>query len=214
MSNIRDSGGRIVTINGQAFMQRLHWRSALREASFRGAPFHVEQQARAGGRRLVVHEYPKMDDGSPYTEDMGRLARRYQITGYVIQKQSARMIPRGSAFSVDYDEARDRLIKALEAFGPGTLVDPYNNRVGPMIFCCERYSEVEQKDRGGYAQFDMSFVEAGLSTFPFTGLDTQAQVTQASDNSTNAAANQLNIQQMDATSGVPFTQLTFPQIGG
>ena len=35
------------------------WRDNLVPASFRGAVFHVEASSRAGGRRTVVHEYPK-----------------------------------------------------------------------------------------------------------------------------------------------------------
>jgi hypothetical protein len=34
------------------------WRSRLRIASFKGAPFYVDQQGRSSGRRTVVHEYP------------------------------------------------------------------------------------------------------------------------------------------------------------
>src|SRR5215203_3377369 len=112
------------------------WRKRLREASFRGVPFHVETQGRTSGRRTVLHEYPKRDE--PYAEDMGRAARRYQITGHVIQKFH---LPSGSGFaSINYDACRDALVEALERPGPGTLLDPYNNRVGPLMFSCERYS--------------------------------------------------------------------------
>src|SRR5215472_7728816 len=59
------------------------WRKKLRTASFKGAPFFVDQQGQSSGRRTVTHEYPKRD--IPYAEDMGRAAYRYQMTGYVIQ---------------------------------------------------------------------------------------------------------------------------------
>src|SRR5262245_3403357 len=99
------------------------WRLKLRQAMFKNAAFHVETQGRVSGRRTVVHEYPKLD--TPYAEDLGRHAVRYQITGYVIQRW-----PAGSGnqnvgnMDWNYDMARDRLIAALENLGPGRLVDP------------------------------------------------------------------------------------------
>src|SRR5262245_5607372 len=140
------------------------WRKRLRQGSFKSAAFHVEQQGRASGRRTVLHEYPKRE--MPYAEDMGLAARRYQIVGYVIQRWAAKQ---GNAahgnMPFNYDEARDLLITALESQGPGRLVDPYSNRIGPEWYQCERYSVVEARERGGYAQFDMTFVEAGAAAF-------------------------------------------------
>ena len=167
------------------------WRKRLREASFRGVPFHTDGQARTSGRRTVLHQYPKRDD--PYAEDLGREARRYQITGYVIQKFHVRQ---NSAFSINYDIARDRLVEALEKLGTGILVDPYNNRVGPQLFQCERYSMSETRERGGYAQFEMVFVEAGIPAMgQFVGTDSVSQVRDTSAAATAAAGNQLNQQQ-------------------
>jgi len=162
------------------------WRRKLRQAQFKGAAFHVEHQGRVSGRRTVLHEYPKLD--IPYAEDLGRHAVRYQITGYVIQRWQ----PRGNQpqmignMPYNYDEARDNLIRALESFGPGTLVDPYNNTIGPLIFQCERYSMTESRERGGYAQFEMAFVEAGVSTI--ASVDTLAPVFTAVIASMTAAA--------------------------
>jgi prophage DNA circulation protein len=108
---------------------------------------------------------------------------------------------------MNYDESRDRLIEALESGGPGTLVDPYNNKVGPMLFACERYTCTESRERGGYAQFDMQFVEADTLSSGFPGLDTATQVEQAANNSTDAAAAQLDAQQAN-TSNLPAWWLT------
>ena len=55
------------------------WRRRFVPASFNRVEFHVESQSRSSGRRTVVHEYPKRD--TPYSEDMGRHAIRYQVTG-------------------------------------------------------------------------------------------------------------------------------------
>jgi len=177
------------------------WRKKLRQASFKAAAFHVESQGRVSGRRTVLHEYPKRD--IPYAEDMGRHAVRYQITGYVIQRWAGEQ--KGNIPN-NYDEARDQLIEALEDEVPGTLVDPYNNRVGPMLFQCERYNLTESRERGGYAQFEMAFVEAGTPAFSFVGADTISTVVNAANNSTVASSNQANTQLTAANSpgAVPF----------
>jgi prophage DNA circulation protein len=144
------------------------WRKRLRTGSFKGIPFHVEQQGRSSGRRVVEHEYPRRD--MPYSEDMGRHAIRYQITGYVIQapatwtsslslnwstrlaQEAANLnqtfppngVPDANRFYADYMQARDLLVQALDNPMPGTLVDPYN----VMAFLPEY---------GGYVT-DMSFM--------------------------------------------------------
>jgi prophage DNA circulation protein len=177
------------------------WRRRMRQASFKNAAFHVETQGRVSGRRTVLHEYPKLD--YPYAEDMGRHAVRYQITGYVIQRWQ----PKPGAPQTygdmpwNYDMARDQLIAALEDMGPGRLVDPYNNRIGPQLFQCERYSLTESRERGGYAQFEMAFVEAGQSTFTYIAIDTVTQVVATANSSMQAVAAVLDneMAQLNAT---------------
>src|SRR5262245_63926958 len=106
------------------------WRKRLQMASFKGAPFYVEQQGRSSGRRTVVHEYPKRD--LPYAEDMGRHALRYQMTGYLIQAPLNPRDPNKTTYiggmPRDYDVARDNLERVLMAPSPGRLLDPYNPR--------------------------------------------------------------------------------------
>jgi len=165
------------------------WRKRLRQASFKGAAFHVEQQGRASGRRTVLHEYPKRDD--PYAEDLGRHARRYQIVGYVIQRWPG---AQHGNMANDYDLARDALIAALESEGPGRLVDPYSNRIGPELFQCEHYSMTESREHGGYAQFEMAFIEAGATAFAEATVNTATAVLNAASDSRAAAGSQLNRQ--------------------
>jgi prophage DNA circulation protein len=118
------------------------WRLRLVPASFAGAQYHVEQQARSGGRRVVLHEYPKRD--MPYAEDMGRSAMRYQITGYIL--------------GPSYFQGKQALMSALDK-GEGLLVDPY--LASPKNCICDRYSVSETRERGGYCTFEMSFMEVG-----------------------------------------------------
>ena len=128
------------------------WRNILlgEPASFRRVVFHVEQGGRSSGRRAVVHEYPKRND--PYAEDMGRHARRFQFSGYLIYR------PGNPVY--EYTSQRKLLYEALETDDAGTLVHPVF-APGGMLVMCERFNMVESRERGGFTQFEMQFVEAG-----------------------------------------------------
>jgi prophage DNA circulation protein len=126
------------------------WRDDLVPASFDGNEFFVDVGGREGGRRLVVHQFPKKDD--PYTEDMGRQATQFPVRGYCIQ----------SSRQPDYRPARDALQQRLDEGGPGDLQLP---TMRPMKVACLRYRLTEEERLGGYAVFDMQFVEAGAAPF-------------------------------------------------
>jgi prophage DNA circulation protein len=123
------------------------WRDALIPASYRGVMFHVETSQRAGGRRTVVHQYPKRN--TPYAEDMGREATKWTITGYLIHGDRAI----GSVLA-----QVSRLNTALDADDAGTLIHPW---LGTMLVMCDRWSYSDRRERGGYFEYEMSFVEAG-----------------------------------------------------
>jgi prophage DNA circulation protein len=126
------------------------WRDALLPASFDGNEFFVDVGSREGGRRLVVHQFPKKD--VPYTEDMGRKATQFSVRGYCIQ----------SSQRPDYRPARDALQARLDDEGPGTLQLP---SMRPMVVACMNYRLSEEERLGGYCTFDMTFVEAGSAPF-------------------------------------------------
>ncbi|HFJ2043202.1 TPA: DNA circularization N-terminal domain-containing protein, partial [Salmonella enterica] len=65
-----------------SFFSSSGWRERLRDASFRGVPFSVEDDESAFGRRVQVHEYPNRD--KPWTEDLGRATRRLTINAYLV----------------------------------------------------------------------------------------------------------------------------------
>ena len=128
--------------------------AVLRPASFRGVPFVVDVAAGEGGRRIVTHEFPLRDQ--PYTEDLGRAAQRHRIRAFVIGD--------------DYQDKRDALLAACQDKNTaGTLVHPFLGerqcRSGLL-----RWSE--SKDRGGYAAFDIDFVEDGKQASPLSVTDT------------------------------------------
>jgi hypothetical protein len=140
------------------------WRRKLRMASFKGQPFYVDQQGRTSGRRTVLHQYPKRD--LPWAEDMGREAFHYAMTGYLLMAPNYPESDFYKQMKSNYDEARDDLEEALISGGPGTLIDPYNPRIGAgglagMRFMAEKYTITEARERGGYCTIEMSFVEYG-----------------------------------------------------
>jgi prophage DNA circulation protein len=149
------------------------WRDNLRPASFRGVEFHVSAGSRSSGRRGIEFEYPKRDD--PYFEDLGRMARRWSVTGYVI----------GS----DYQRRADALCQALEAIDPATLVHP---TMGTMRVVCQPYTRSEKKTEGGYAEFDMVFLEAGSNMLSRLTENTQAIASDMASRLTTSVASFLN----------------------
>lgn len=138
------------------------WRARLRPGSFRGAGFHVERHDGRGGRRLALHEYPNRD--GVYAEDLGRKGRGFQIAAFVI----------GS----DYDRARDTLIEALEAAGPGTLIHPFQ---GERTVAVEDFTHAEGYREGRLCRFDIAFVETLTEAKPETRADTVAHAVREGD---------------------------------
>jgi prophage DNA circulation protein len=159
------------------------WRLMLLPASFSGVPYHVEHQARSSGRRIVMHEYPKRN--TPYAEDMGRHAIRYQVTGYLV--------------GPNYNLIKLALVTALENVTGGLLVDPY--LVMPLMAVCERYSVTEVRERGGYCTFDMMFAEAGNPGNSLAQADTGSAANASADASSGAAADSANGAADAASSG-------------
>jgi prophage DNA circulation protein len=139
------------------------WRDRYQTASFRGAIFHVETEQRHGGRRTVVHEYPKRN--LPYAEDMGRAAVRFTVQGYLI--------------GPNYLTLKDALISALEQDGSGTLRLPLPYQGQDMEVMVMQYGITESRERGGMCGVEMDFVEAGKPGFSDVSIVTQAAVTSA-----------------------------------
>jgi len=130
------------------------WRDRFVQGSFRGAPFKTEQREQSGGRRLALFELPFRD--TPVGEDLGRRAREAQIDCHVI--------------GPNYMDERDALVDALEAFGPGTFVDPWTGE--QLQVFCEDYRYVESTDEGGMARFSIVFRESGVERPMSVDVDT------------------------------------------
>jgi len=138
------------------------WRDDYRPGSFRGVPFVTERHERAGGRRAEVHEFPQRD--LPLAEDLGRAARRFSIDCHVI--------------GADYRVARDRLIDALEAAGPGTLVHPFHGTLRVQVL---DYRQSESTEEGGIARFSIECVEAGAAADLTVAPDPRVQALSVAD---------------------------------
>lgn len=150
------------------------WKLRLQPATFNGVEFHVEADTRSSGRRNAPHEFPKKD--TPYTEDMGRRARTFVIAGYVV--------------GPDFESQRDALITELERETNGTLVLPTS--FDQKIVICDKYSIVERRERGGYAELEMLFIEAGQDPSTLVSVDTQANVNNVVGSVTGAAGSYLD----------------------
>jgi len=140
------------------------WRQNLQPASFRGVPFFVHTDAKASGRRIVEHEFPKAD--IPFAEDMGRRARRFRVAAYILYSPSV---------TPDYQAARDNLINALESgAGPGLLVHP---TLGVDMVVVDTFSDTERlQEAGGISEFEIEFLEAGSTAFSTPVANTNAAV--------------------------------------
>ena len=78
-------------------------------------PFAVESATTAGGRQSVVHAYPFRD--TVWVEDMGKLARRFQIYGFLVENS---VIYGGGG-----ESRSDRLLRAVES-KPGDSIAALN----------------------------------------------------------------------------------------
>ncbi|HAZ8269818.1 TPA: DNA circularization protein [Citrobacter koseri] len=144
-----------------AFFSSTDWRDRLRDASFRGVPFSVEDDEGTFGRRVQVHEYPNRD--KPFTEDLGRATRRMTINAYLIGD--------------DYADKRDRLIGAIETAGPGTLVHP---QYGEMQGSIDGQVRVTHSNaEGRMCRVSFQFVESGELSFPVAGMATAQRLKQS-----------------------------------
>lgn len=130
------------------------WRDRFVQGSFRGVPFVTQQRERVGGRRIALFEFPFRD--LPSGEDLGRRAREATIDCFV--------------HGADYMDRRDALVDALEAFGPGTFVDPWTGE--QLQVFAEDFRWSESTDEGGMARFTILFREAGIEKALSSSIDT------------------------------------------
>ena len=132
----------------------MSWKEKIQPASFRGVRFGVLDAETTFGRRNVLHEYPLQDE--PYSEDLGRKAREFNISAYVIGD--------------DYMSSRDALMDAIENNKePGTLEHPTLGIKTVIPTACR---VIYKSGEGRIEYFSLSFVEAGEKKYPTSLIDT------------------------------------------
>jgi prophage DNA circulation protein len=115
------------------------WKDDFLDGSFRGVAIKLREAKSSSGRRLALHQYPRIDKTEH--EDLGLKDRVISIDGYVI----------GSNYNLD----RDRLEEAFNLYGPGKLVHPYRGVINVVV---DSYSISESHSRGGAAFFSAVFL--------------------------------------------------------
>ncbi|MBC7211872.1 MAG: DNA circularization N-terminal domain-containing protein, partial [Pseudomonas sp.] len=138
------------------------WRDQLHPASFRGVPFHVDNDSMPAGRRTQTHEYPQRD--KPLVEDLGRVTREIKLAAFVIGE--------------DCYLQRDNLLNALDKPGAGELVHPWYGRLTATATVC---SVSHERREGGMVRFDLVFVEDGEKGFPAGVPNTARQLEDSSE---------------------------------
>jgi len=123
-----------------------YW-SQLKPASYKGVPFVVLSGGATMGRRNAVHEYPFRDDA--WVEDLGRQARRINISGFLIGD--------------DVIAQRARLIAKLEEKGDGDLVHP---TLGKRKVAVLSFNVSEAMEEGRVFRFSLACIEQGARKFP------------------------------------------------
>lgn len=133
-------------------------RPTYREASFRGVPFFVDSSDTEIGRRLATHEY--VNENIPYIEDMGRKARQFSVTAYLLGD--------------DHLGQARILQRAIEAEGEAELILP--SRQTEQVYCLDARRSDDTQNEQRITRFQMTFVEAGQFRFPGGGLSTITQL--------------------------------------
>jgi prophage DNA circulation protein len=132
------------------------WRKTLQPAYYNNCRFHMETGTMEGGRRIVLHQFPKQN--VPYAEDMGGQAHSFTIRGYIVMYPYD--VPGFPLYQNDFRTPRDQLIAQLETEGPGQLQLPTQKDV--KIVVPVRYRLTEEERFGGYCVIDMTFMDAGI----------------------------------------------------
>lgn len=148
----------------------MSWKDNLRNASFRGVPFHVLSADTEIGRRNVLHQYPFRDE--PYVEDLGLDADVFRIEAYIVASLGNNR---------DYFADRDSLINVIKQAGSGKLVHPFLGEKTVAVLGKASFSESSLE--GGIARFRVTFVLAGEVKYPDQAVDYETSI----DNSCNYA---------------------------
>lgn len=162
----------------------------MKTAKWKGAPFEVEDGEDEGGPRNLLHEYPGRDD--PDGEALGKLPKRFTITGHLIDSDEGRLERKRKALEAKTDEP-----------GPGTLEHPKHGSItciitGPVRF---RYSTRE----GGMYRVTLELARVGKPKSPGLSIDTGLAAVDAASAALDAIQDALTVGPLDL-SGFDYVQ--------
>lgn len=110
------------------------------KGSWKGVPFDVVRASTKGGRRLVVHEFPRSEESE--SEDLGNLTKRFTLNLFLIGN--------------DYPNQVKKFEKVLDEGGEGLLIHPYR---GTFIAKVDgSYDAVESIAEGRMIRYTVTFV--------------------------------------------------------
>lgn len=137
--------------------------ATLREASFKGVTFSVEQADGEVGRRAVLKEFPFRD--IPQGEDLGRAARGFNITALFVGDTAV--------------ERAKQLIDVLESRDAGLLVHPWHG--SHLVQLAGKARVRWPRFAGGRISIELPLVEAGETPADAVRPDTDAELASACD---------------------------------
>lgn len=154
----------------------MSWRDRILPASFRGVAFYVDTIDKAGGRTVVVHEFPQREE--PILEDTGRQPRRISVEAYVVGE--------------DYDlelatlfETCERRPAAYPITVTGTLILP---NMGRMQAACSSIRTLQDSRSGRWAKLRLEFVLEGKQPIAKKAVSVTGKLSAASSTATAAAS--------------------------
>lgn len=121
------------------------WRDSLLPGSIGGVPIYISEVKSSVGRRTTSRELPFRD--IPAHEDLGRRARRFSVSAFVIGKS--------------YIEERDKVIDLFETPGPWLFTHPWWGELSVILDEGASLDIQESDSEGGWARFSFSLVESG-----------------------------------------------------
>jgi prophage DNA circulation protein len=129
-----------------------NWPKTVPGASFRGFPFNLDKQDLSdAGRYVALHPFAKAETHA--TEDMGRKARKYRVSAYIVGD--------------DADSRSQAFVEVCSTAGPALLVLPMT---APVLVRCTGCSTSSERTKQGFSAFDLEFVEAGADAGGFPAI--------------------------------------------
>lgn len=141
------------------------WRDSLLPGSIGGVDLFISEVKSSVGRRTTSRELPFRD--IPAHEDLGRRARRFSVSGFVIGK--------------DYLTERDAVIEVFESPGPWLFTHPWWGELSVILDEGASLDVAESDSEGGWARFSFSLVESGDPDGAKVTISTAAALSAAAD---------------------------------